>query len=403
MKAIAEPRTQTFFSRIPGSAGLLFLAMLPTTMLVPLQTEIMREQFGTPRQMALFTSIAMLGMVLLSPIAGYFSDRFRARRVFVIVFSIINACTFPLIAWAPTLPWLLLARFLEGASAAFVIGTLMACAEDRERANPQGKRGLAMGISGMMLGLGAAIGMPIGGLIGRDDWRVATIAAAGLMVVVAVLAILLRDQIAKRERENFASILTILKHPIALIPLTFAFVDRFVAGFLVGPFTWRLREDFALDSAQAGRMLAYVMLPMVLGAIPAAMAARKIGGVRLVLIGSIFYGMFIGISGSLNSTDLMRITLLLAGIGAGFLYSPSMVLAGRLAPDGLTATSMSLYVGIGSLGFLLGPLVGVEIRHLLDYSLVSNQFPTLAWIMGCISLLPLLLLARFWRAIRNQE
>lgn len=403
MQGIAELRTQSIVSRLPGSAGLLFVAMLPTTMLVPLQTEIMGQLSGTPREMAWFTSIAMLGMVLLSPLAGYLSDRFRARRAFVVAFSLANACTFPLISWAPTLPILLAARFLEGGTAAFVIGTLMACAEDRERAEPHGRRGLAMGISGMMLGLGAALGMPIGGIIGRGNWHLTAYAASALMIVVAILAISLRDQVAQRERSNFTSVLAILKHPMALIPISFAFVDRFVAGFLVGPFTWRLRDEFALDPAQAGRMLAYVMLPMVLGAIPAAMAARKIGGVRLVLVGSVIYGVFIGISGTLQSVEPVRLTLLIAGIGAGFLYSPSMVLAGRLAPEGMTATAMSLYVGIGSLGFLLGPLVAVEIRHFLDRSLLENQFATLSWTMGCIALIPTIFLALYWRKLRGQE
>ncbi|MBL8021251.1 MAG: MFS transporter [Leptospirales bacterium] len=403
MQGIAEPRTQSLLSRLPGSAGLLFLAMLPTTMLVPLQTEIMGKLSGTPREMALFTSIAMLGMVLLSPLAGYLSDRFRARRAFVVAFSLANACTFPLISLAPTLPILLVARFLEGGTAAFVIGTLMACAEDRERAEPQGRRGLAMGISGMMLGLGAALGMPIGGIIGRGNWHFAAYAASALMMGVAILAISLRDQVTQRERSNFTSILTLLQHPIALIPICFAFVDRFVAGFLVGPFTWRLRDEFGLDPAQAGRMLAYVMLPMVLGAIPAAVAARKLGAVRLVLVGSIIYAVFIGVSGTLQSAESVRLTLLIAGLGAGFLYSPSMVLAGRLAPDGLTATAMSLYVGIGSLGFLLGPLVGVEIRTFLDRSLQENQFAALSWTMGSAALIPTILLAVYWRRLRALE
>ncbi|MCB1308838.1 MAG: hypothetical protein KDK30_11685, partial [Leptospiraceae bacterium] len=65
--------------------------------------------------------------------------------------------------------------------------------------------------------------------------------------------------------------------------------------------------------------------------------------------------------------------LLMAGIGAGLMFVPSMMMAARMAPVGYNATVMSGFMGSGSLGFMLGPLAAIALSRL--YSSVQDSFP----------------------------
>lgn len=335
--------------------ALVFLAMLPTTILVPFQREIVDQHGGDPRSRALFVSLTMLGLFLLSPAAGYLVDRIRRKSHVIAAFSFLNGACFLWILNADSMKSLLYARFFEGASFAFVVGPLMtnAAATDNQ------ERGGRMAVAGLLLALGAALGMPFGGWIGNE--RAAILTGCILMACVGVLSPGLKQTAttaAGSSRSEVKGLL--LRAPLFLVPVGFAFLDRFLAGFLVGPFSWRLRTDLAMSPADVGRLLGAVMLPMVLLAVPAAVLARKVGALPLVSAGSAAYGLCIAAAAFSDSPFAIGCLLILAGLAAGLLYAPSLILTTRMAPHDLKNTAMALYIGAGSLGFMLGPVVPAE-------------------------------------------
>lgn len=328
---------------------LIFLSMLSTTLLVPFQREIVETHGTDPSAKALFVSLTMLGLFVASPLAGVLADRF-STRLQLPCFALLNALCFLWIWSAESMTSLLAARFSEGVTFAFVIGPLLA------RAGGHDDRGARMAAAGLLLALGAALGMPLGGLFSSHSQTL--LAGACLMVTVGIMGLFLRGTAALRRKTSPGELL--LRVPLFLVPVGFAFFDRFIAGFLVGPFSWRLRTDLALGPADVGRLLGSVMLPMVILAIPAAALARRVGPLALVSAGSALYGICIGLAAVSSSLSSITPLLLLAGLGAGMLYAPSMILTSSMAPPELRATAMSLYVGAGSFGFMLGPILPAQ-------------------------------------------
>lgn len=358
--------------------ALVLLSMLTTTLLVPFQSEILEKHGGDPRSRALFVSLTMLGLFILSPMAGLIADRVRRKNILLAVFSVLNAAAFLWILQSQSLFSLLAARFFEGAAFAFVIGPLMAQAGANEQ------RGGRMAVAGLLLALGAALGMPLGGLLGDD--RTALLTGCLLMAVVGALSLFLKcDSLPKTRAHNSEMRGLLLRVPLFLVPIGFAFLDRFLAGFLVGPFSWRLRADLAMGPADVGRLLGSVMLPMVLLAVPAAILSRKVGPLPLVCAGSAVYGLCI--AGAAASTSAATITwlLILAGLGAGFLYAPSLILTSRMAPPELKNTAMALYIGVGSFGFMLGPVIPAEVMRIAE-----NPGRVVVWTAACSAFLVVL-------------
>lgn len=137
--------------------------MLPVTMIVPVFKEIVKDRFQSGNEeVAWFLSIAMLGSFLFAPIAGFLSDYFGTRKKIIILFCGFDALLLILLPYAENLPTLLFFRFLEGGAHVFVIGLLFASVADFEQSKSEFENGTLMGLSGMLLSLGGAVGLAFG-------------------------------------------------------------------------------------------------------------------------------------------------------------------------------------------------------------------------------------------------
>lgn len=347
---------------------LLFTSMAPATMPAPAAPAFLAAHFADGAYATgWFFSIALLAQFLFAPVAGWLSDRMQTRSALIAAACAANAGCFLMMAQVADYPTLLLLRFLEGASSAFVVGLLMTLAADRERDRSDGRRGLVTGLSGMAMMLGAAAGLLIGGLVGRGNPAAAFELAGAAMFVNALLAVLiLRDPDAiEASPEKLTGVFKLVQSaPAFFFPIALAFADRLCAGYLVSAFSAHLQRELLLDSAAAGRLMALVMTPMSLLSIPFALLARRGLALQLSAGGSIIYGVGLALASVLKDTNSVALALLFAGLGGAAMFSPSIALAMELAPRGARASVMSAYVGAGSLGFLLGPLLAAALVDL---------------------------------------
>lgn len=383
--------------------------MLPVTMVVPVVKDIVKDRLlGSNWDVAFFTSIPMLGSFLFSPVAGILSDLFKTRRYFISLFCFIDAGLFLLLTIIDDLPLFLLIRFLEGAAHIFVIGLLLSSAADRENDPNENRfygKGVLIGIAGMFLSLGGAFGLPLG-ILGRTNPFLPFYAGAGILIFVGISSLLfLRDKgIQKHKDFQWKFLIQSIKdNPFLFIPFLFNFIDRFTVGFLVSSFNIHLREDLGFNPGTLGIFLGLVLLPMSLLSYPSSLLARKIGVLPLVVSGSIIYGIFLALSGYTVDQNLLLIFLLICGTGAGLMFVPSMLLASKMSRSTVTATTMSAFTGIGSLGFMLGPLVSVPLETYFDATLPKEYaFPALSGVFGSLEVILALITIPFFKAIDSK-
>ena len=115
---------------------------------------------------------------LLSPLIGNLSDKYGRRPI--ILFSLLGfSIDYLFIAFAPTLMWLFVARFISGITGASIT---TATAYIADISTPE-NRAKNFGMIGAAFGIGFIIGPVIGGLLGQFGARVPFYAAAALCFI----------------------------------------------------------------------------------------------------------------------------------------------------------------------------------------------------------------------------
>ncbi|MDX1960484.1 MAG: MFS transporter [Leptospiraceae bacterium] len=374
--------------------AILFFSMLPVTMIVPVFKDIIKDRLGGDNLMvSYFMSVAMLGSFLFSPIAGYLSDKFKTRKWFIGIFAILDGISFILLSITTDLEVLQLVRFFEGICHIFVIGLLLALLADRENDESNEKffrKGIVLGIGGMFLSLGVGLGSPLG-VLGKKNPLVPFYVASAIMIAIGILTMFfLKDYEYYHEKKvTLGNWIQALKEkPLVLVPSMFNFIDRFTVGFFVTSFNLHFREELQLSAGMVGVLLSLVLLPMSLFSYPFAILARKTGPFPLMLIGSLIYGICMGIAGYIQITTFLIPVLLFCGIGAGVMFVPSMMMVIRLSPKNLNASVISGFTGFGSIGFMLGPICSVLLQNYLKEQFVGwNSFGLTACIFGGLEVL----------------
>ncbi|TGL75839.1 MFS transporter [Leptospira yasudae] len=342
----------------------VFLAMLPVTMIVPVFKEIVKDRFQSGNgEVAWFLSIAMLGSFFFSPIAGFLSDYFGTRRKIIILFCGLDALLLGLLPYADNLATLLLLRFLEGGAHVFVIGLLLASVADVEHGESKLKfgNGALMGLSGMLLSLGGAVGVSLG-FLGKHDPTLPFRIGSGILLFLALVVyqFVPEEKFNRSKKHSWKeSGIVFLSHPLLLFPLAFQFLDRFTSGYFMSSLNLRLREEFSLNPSETGRMLSLVFLPMALLSYPAIRLSKRTGKYFPVAIGSLIYGISLTLSGMFQSVLWISVSLLFCGLGAGLMFATSLRLASSLCSRENNGLVMAGLTGFGSLGFFLGPISSV--------------------------------------------
>jgi len=359
----------------------MFMVSLNNLVVTNALPEIARDFFASEANLQWVVNgyiLAFAGLLLTGAALG---DRFGRRRVFfggIVLFALGSiAC-----ALAPSVGFLILARVAQGAGAAAVQPLSLTLVTS---AVPESKRSTAIGLWGGVNGLGVAIGPLIGGAVTQGlSWQ--WIFWINVPVALAALPLLLRfvPESSGRDRELdlfgmllvsaavtfavagivraaadgwsatpivgiFCAVAALLvlfvlwerRSAAPLLPLRFyrerAFVLSnivslamffgvfgsifFISQYLQGPL------DFSAFGAGV-RTLPWTAMPMLVAPVAGALTDR-VGGGRLMALGLIFQGAALAWLAAIATIDLSYATmvpaLVLAGLGMGLVFAPTMI------------------------------------------------------------------------------
>ena len=142
-------------------ASAMFMEQLDSTVLATALPTMARYFDVSPSHMSVALTSYILSLAVLIPASGHIADRFGARTVFSLAIVVFTASSI-LCAQAPSLPWLVVARLLQGAGGAMMIpvGRLVLL-RSVDRADLVSAMGWFL-VPGL---IGPLLGPPIGGLI----------------------------------------------------------------------------------------------------------------------------------------------------------------------------------------------------------------------------------------------
>jgi MFS family permease len=305
-----------------------------------------------------FLAAEFAAFVAFAGVWGAASDALGRRRPLVVVGALGGAAGYLVIGLAPALGLsfeaVLVLRAVGGAATIGAFSLSMAALADLSGGN-----GRNMGAAGIAIGLGAALGSVVGGRLADADPFYPMFGAAALLLSVALLAGTTADRTPAGTRVRVGAALARLRgRPELGVPFAFGFVDRMTAGFfaLVGVFYFR--DVYGLDATGAGLALAAFFVPFALLQYPLGVLSDRVGRFLPVVVGSVAYGVAI-VGVGLAPSLVLAVALMLVVGAAGALVAPAtMALVADVAAPEERGAALGGFNVFGSLGFLVGFLVG---------------------------------------------
>jgi predicted MFS family arabinose efflux permease len=330
-----------------GIDNYIFAATLPA---------IARDLGESIASVGLLVSAYALPTAIFAPAFGPLSDR-RGRRFALMVGLAIFCIAATGCILAPSLPFLLVARAVNGIGSAIVVPAVFAAAGDIPAPS---LRARTMSLMATMLPLSTLLGLPVGALVAAaTSWRGAF--AFILVVAVAALVLVLRlphvSQLVTTRPPGYREALrTVLRDRRAVRIL--ATTTLWFTGS-TGLFTYLaefVHVRFAVPVEQAGFIYVVVGLVGVVAARVSGRTIERLGARTVVLTGM---ALFIGSVSLLGSAPNLPTAIMLFAIWAAGTWfavpGQSIIVAGL--SDRTRGTMLAFNSSAINLGFVFGPIV----------------------------------------------
>lgn len=351
-------------------ALVIFVVLFAQVLLYPGVTDLVTALGATTDLDAStwFLGAEFAAFVLFSGFWGALSDRTSRRIPFIVVGGLGGAAGYAILAflgqgYGVRFETVLVLRFFQGALTIAAFSLAMTMLMDLE-----GGHGQNMGAAGIAIGLGTALGAPIGGQLYEQGAFVPLWIASVALLLAAGLATRVTDRSPSGQRMGLRDVGRRLRGTPALgFPYAFGFMDRLTAGFFALIGTIYFRDTFALDAGGAGLMLGLFFVPFALLQYPLGVVSDRIGRKLPVAIGSLLYGGTVIAVYFAPTLWLAGCTMVLLGVFGALVSPATMALVSDLATDTDRGVAMGGFNIFGNLGFLAGFVVGSVITDSFDY------------------------------------
>jgi len=230
---------------------------------------------------------------LFAPIIGSLSDRFGRRRLLLVSIATM-ALDYVILAYAPSLLWLFIARLVAGSAAATnsIVGAYIADISSEE------ERAQNFGLIGAAFGAGFVLGPAIGGLLGEFGPRVPFLVTAVLSGInFLCVLIFVKESLSTENRRSFdfvrASHVGALRR-IGKVPMLTGIIAAlffYNMAHMVLPATWSYYtlEKFDWSPREIGYSLAFIgVLMVIVQAGLTKVAVEKLGVKQAAFVGMTF-------------------------------------------------------------------------------------------------------------------
>jgi MFS transporter, DHA1 family, tetracycline resistance protein len=296
-----------------------------------------------------------------SPILGSLSDRFGRRRI-ILIATAGSAIDYVIMACAPTLAWLFVARIIAGFTAG-VLATANAYIVD---VTPPEKRAAAFGVIGAAFGIGFVIGPALGGFLGGLDLRLPFWVAAGCSAANWLFGFFVLPESLKPEnrrafswrRANPIGALLALKNFPGVLGLAESYFIFNVAQMMLYS-TWALYTDHRYHWSTLSVGLSLMFVGVLSGLVQALLVKRivpKIGDTRAVVTG-LSLSMFAFICYGLSPYGWLIYVIMIFGSLAGISGPALQSYITKHVPPDQQGAVQGVYSGLASLAGIPGPIL----------------------------------------------
>ena len=394
----------------PRKAALVFIFLvvlidvLAFGLIIPVLPHLVEEFTGTTAQAALW--IGVFGTVfaaiqfLSSPIQGALSDRY-GRRPVILLSCLGLGIDFVIMALAPSLWWLLVARVFSGVfSASFT--TANAYVAD---VVPADQRAKSYGMIGAAFGVGFTIGPVLGGWLGELDLRLPFWFAAGLALLNFLYGLfVLPESLPPQSRARrfdwsaarpHAAIMLIARYPAIIGLAAVVFIANLAHYVYPSVFVLFADVRYGWGPAQVGWVLFLVgVCSVIVNVALVGRVARLLGERRALIL-----GLCCGVVGFLVYTFASSGWLFLLGVPVSALWAmaapASQALITRQVDVDMQGRIQGALMSLVSVAGILAPIAFASVFGLFISERAPVEFPGAPWLLAALLLAVAVLIA--WR------
>ncbi|MBP6797801.1 MAG: TCR/Tet family MFS transporter [Luteimonas sp.] len=388
-------------SSAPRKAALAFIFLvvlidvLAFGLVLPVLPHLVEEFTGSKSQAALW--IGVFGTVfaaiqfVCSPIQGALSDRY-GRRPVILLSCLGLGLDFIIMALAPSLWWLLLARVFSGVfSASFT--TANAYIAD---ITPPEQRAKSYGLVGAAFGVGFTIGPVIGGWLGEFDLRLPFWFAAGLALLNFGYGLfVLPESLPPESRARrfdwgaarpLAAIGLIGRYPSIVGLAAVVFIANLAHYVYPSVFVLFADVRYGWGPWQVGWVLFVVGVCSVIVSVAVVGRAVKAMGERRALI----FGLSCGVAGFLVYAFAAEGWMFLAGLPVSALWSiagpASQALITRQVDVDMQGRIQGALMSLVSVAGIIAPIAFASVFGLFISDHAPVEFPGAPWMLAALLL-----------------
>ena len=169
---------------------------------------------------------------------------------------------------------------------------------------------------------------------------------------------------------------------LAWVPLSYAFMDRFVIGVFVSTFTLFLSDVHHATGAQLGLLMALFLVPFASLGWPAGRLADRVGWYRPLVISTLVFGAVFAMYARVPYEALPWL-MMLSGALSALMCAPNLLLTSEVAQragDGI----FGAFQIAGSVEFLIGPALGGVLVATLRDERGAVQYDRISQLVGLL-------------------
>ena len=373
----------------------IFLDILGIGLIIPVLPALVGEFTVGDTQTAylygVLVSVYALMQFLFAPVFGALSDRF-GRRPIVLSSLLGYGLDYLLLAVAPSLAWLVVARVVSGIMGANIT-TANAYIAD---VSTDETRGRNFGFIGAAFGLGFVFGPALGGLLGDVNLRLPFYAAAGLVLVNFLYGLfVLPESLPKEKRRAFnirqanpiGGLGQLGKYPV-VAGMAFAFVFFNLAQLGLQT-VWVLYTGyrFGWDAFENGLTLALVGVMTALVQVGLTQRViRRFGERRTILMGLTVSCVSFLLYGLSSQPWMMLATIVVGSLGGVAFPAIQSFIAGQVRPEEQGATQGAL-TSLQSLASIVGPVASTAVFGYFTSADAPFALPGATFLAGAVLIL----------------
>jgi DHA1 family tetracycline resistance protein-like MFS transporter len=338
-------------------------------MILPILPLYAKDAFAmSPQTITLLSTSFFVAQFIAGPILGRLSDT-RGRVPILIISQIGTAVSFVMLALAPNVAFLFLARILDGITGGNII-VAQAYVTD---ITPRERRTEALGYIFAVFGIGFVVGPALGSLLAAAFGpRVPYLFAAGAAMLVVVLTRMTLEETLSPEQQEAnrdfkkegVRLLDILKNAPLMLILVIVFLTQFGLGLLQSTFALYgdavLFKDYSAKAVTIGIGLILAVFGLsqfITQAFLLRPALRRFGEYRLVIYGNLgrIAGSFI--FAVVLSPWLGGIGAVLYAMGSGVMMPSLQSLSTGTVDDELRGGVLGIYQSSMSLSTIVSTAI----------------------------------------------